>query len=130
MYPHSYGARSKLYLMIEPTYSLHSQYGDSETSSEHLDSITSKPSMLDRPLSHLALLPLNIRQIIGRMKEIVDNKHRKDDCSFENIEVPFMSRQVAVHATGELDKTVNGAYLRSSQFLSGQVLQIMKNSQI
>jgi hypothetical protein len=65
--------------MNEAIYSLHSQYDDSETSSEHLDSITSESGMLGHPLSLLVLLPLNIRQVLGGVEEIVDNKHRKYD---------------------------------------------------
>lgn len=53
--------------------------------------------MVSQPFADLVLPPSSVRQILCRMVDVVDHKDRQYNRSFEDVEVPFMIRQVSIH---------------------------------
>ena len=55
-------------------------------SSQQLSPVNHAIAALSVPI----LSPANVGQVFARMKDIVDDKDREDDCRLEDIEVPFV----------------------------------------
>jgi hypothetical protein len=76
-------------------------------SSHQLSPVTQAIPSLPFPV----LPPASVRQVFGRMKDIVDDKHWEDDCRLEDIEIPFVGREITFYALCELCKAVYRANL-------------------